>query len=489
MIEILSKYIVYLSMLCYWGHYQNMGLDKITTWLPGADKVPSPSKVVSTSDWYLLNHLTGKLIHYDHVNDKFEPMLAESWMISGTTYTFKLRSDIRFSDGKTVTAADVAGSIRFLIAQRTSTHFPAWEYFHDCDGIRSFKDDCAAIKVVDAKTISLTLKERLQSFFLLLTSPEGGVWSQEDLARFERGEQPLAFSGPYSIDRRESDRLVLTSNSDFMSGKWFPDRPKEIYAYFNDLERIKSLMRTGQIDVYFEAGRPFAKHEYEPDTFRVAYSAPSTILYLFRVGKSKALVGRDFMTEMWKELNTPEMIPASSFLPFTSRRGIDEKAFLESLPKFGNNKDIKIAVLRPYFSEGLLSYLEMRARKVGYEISFFPLDSKKWFEAFNHLGQDEFDFILSAYVASERFPSVQLRYLLEGYKIPFDISALDNPDWSDESIELLSRVQKYILNDQIVIPLFFVKNQIRYSRSIDIGDQPIMDADIQIWRVNRSGDK
>ncbi|NJM09698.1 MAG: hypothetical protein HC883_02010 [Bdellovibrionaceae bacterium] len=180
------------------------------------------------------------------------------------------------------------------------------------------------------------------------------------------------------------------------------------------------------------------------------------------------------------------MVAANTFLPFTSHRGIDQADFLKTLPDAVDNKKIRIAFLHPYFSDGLVNYLRKIATKAGYELEFIALQSEEWFAAFNHPETDKFDFILSAYVASERFPSVQLRYLLEGYKIPFNISMLDDPDWTSKQVELLSEVQKYILKEQIVVPLFFVKNQIRHSSTLDIGDQPILDADIQLWRVKRS---
>jgi MarR-like DNA-binding transcriptional regulator SgrR of sgrS sRNA len=485
--ELISKTIACLSMLLPTGHEKNMRLDSIATWLPGANKVPSPAKVISTSDWYLLNHVTGKLIHYNHLTDAFEPMLAESWTISGNTYSFKLRKDAKFSDGSPVTATDVANSIKFLIAQRTSTHFPVWEYFPACDQVKSYHDDCPAIKVIDPLTVSLSLKERLQSFFLLLTSPEGGIWSAADLARFERGEEPRTFSGPYLVSEKTTDHLVLSTNEKFVPKNWFPNRPKLIKSYFESLEKVQDIMKAGQIEIYFEAGRPFASHEYEPSQFKVLYSSPSTILYLFRVGHSKDIVNRSLISALWKEIETPEMLPAGTFLPFTSHRGIDSIGYLKSLPDVERKpKKIRVAVLHPYFSEGLLNYLQQVSAGVNYEIEFIRLKTKEWFAAFQELNSDKFDFVLSAYVASERFPSVQLRYLIEGYKIPFDITALDNPDWTNEEENLLVEVQKYILKEQMILPLFFVKNQIRYSHKLDIGDQPIMDADIQLWRLTKA---
>lgn len=463
-------------------------LESLSTWLAGAAKIPSPAKVVSTGDWYLLNHVTGKLIEFDHVNNRFIPLLAESWTISGSTYQFKIREDAKYSDGSPVTADDVAASLKFLILQRTSTHFPAWEYFAGCEDLKSITSPCEHIKVIDRKTVSMTLKQRMQSFFLLLSSPEGGIWKAEDLERLQKGEAPKACSGPYYLTSNSADQLWLESNKYFAPADWFPNRPTKIRSFSGVSAVVKPEIAAGNVDIYFDASRPFADYSHEPEGFEIKYSAPTTILYFFRVGKKTDLIERSLVESYWKDLAAaPDLVPASSFLPFTSRRGINQDQFLKALPEGKpGRKEIRVAALTPYFSDGLLDFLAKRAEAVGVTIKYVRMDAKEWFEAFNHLDTDKFDFILSAYVATERFPSVQVRYLLEGHKIPFDISPLDSPDWGHDQAELLLKVERFILDNQLVIPLYFLKNQIRHSSKVDIGEQPILDAEIQLWRVTKA---
>src|SRR5471032_1146207 len=58
---------------------------------------------------------TEGLLEYDYDN-KQRPSLATEWSISpdGKTYTFKLRPNVKFHDGKPFTSADVAYSIELL---------------------------------------------------------------------------------------------------------------------------------------------------------------------------------------------------------------------------------------------------------------------------------------------------------------------------------------------------------------------------------------
>ena len=59
----------------------------------------------------ILTH--GKLVRINRVTQELEPALAESWTRSpdGLTYTLKLRSNVRFSDGHPFTADDVVFSV------------------------------------------------------------------------------------------------------------------------------------------------------------------------------------------------------------------------------------------------------------------------------------------------------------------------------------------------------------------------------------------
>jgi ABC-type transport system substrate-binding protein len=66
----------------------------------------------NVNGWILFN-IYQTLIRPNAEGDGFEPDLAETWSVSpeGTTWTFNLRKDAKFSDGKGVTAKDVVFSL------------------------------------------------------------------------------------------------------------------------------------------------------------------------------------------------------------------------------------------------------------------------------------------------------------------------------------------------------------------------------------------
>ncbi|MBN9344905.1 MAG: type IV secretion system DNA-binding domain-containing protein, partial [Devosia sp.] len=100
------------------------------------------------------------------------PALAESWTISedGLTYTFEIRADAKWSDGKPVTAGDfVYAWKRVLTPASGAMNAPmlysiagAEEYFAD-----QSKDN-VALSATDDKTLTFTLKQRVPYMMQLL---------------------------------------------------------------------------------------------------------------------------------------------------------------------------------------------------------------------------------------------------------------------------------------------------------------------------------
>ncbi|MFQ5873336.1 MAG: ABC transporter substrate-binding protein, partial [Dehalococcoidia bacterium] len=65
------------------------------------------------------------LTEINEVTSAVEPALAEEWEVSrdGTVYTFRLRRDVRWTDGSRVTAQDVAYGILRTLAPETASEY------------------------------------------------------------------------------------------------------------------------------------------------------------------------------------------------------------------------------------------------------------------------------------------------------------------------------------------------------------------------------
>ena len=88
--------------------------EKVVTAMTSIDLTPELcDPIKSGPDFRLYEMIYDPLVRYGE-NGEIKPALAESWDISedGTTYTFHLRKDAKWSDGSPVTAKDFEYSWR-----------------------------------------------------------------------------------------------------------------------------------------------------------------------------------------------------------------------------------------------------------------------------------------------------------------------------------------------------------------------------------------
>ena len=98
-----------------------------------------PAQAIFSVDVMLIQQLYDGLIAFDeHLN--IVPALAKFWEISpdGKTYTFELRDDARFHNGRKVTAEDCVFSFERLLTQGLNDH--NYSYFSRIEGASAFHE-------------------------------------------------------------------------------------------------------------------------------------------------------------------------------------------------------------------------------------------------------------------------------------------------------------------------------------------------------------
>ena len=79
---------------------------------------PKPDSV------FLSRAVYDTLIYYDEITNKFEPLLAKSWMrIDSITLDLQLRDDVNWQDGEQFNADDVVYTIGWLTNPKTRIRF------------------------------------------------------------------------------------------------------------------------------------------------------------------------------------------------------------------------------------------------------------------------------------------------------------------------------------------------------------------------------
>jgi len=160
-------------------------------------------------------------------NDNLEivPDIAESWHISNDhrTYTFKLRKDASFSNGRNVTARDFQYSFERVLAPGTKAPI-TWVL----DRIQGARDvmhgrtpHASGIRVIDNRTLVLALEKPFGPFLSLLGMSAAYVIPHEAVSQFgpDFGSHPVG-SGPFVLAAwQHGQGLTLLARDGYFEGR------------------------------------------------------------------------------------------------------------------------------------------------------------------------------------------------------------------------------------------------------------------------------
>ncbi|MHC4714501.1 MAG: peptide-binding protein [Planctomycetota bacterium] len=202
-----------------------------------------------------LNFLTGRdaygsaiqglindsLIGRDIDTLEWEPRIAESWEISEDklTFTFHMRKDVRWHDGKPVTAEDVVYSFKTMMDPKV-----------DAPQIRGYYQDCESVTAPDPYTVVFKWKK---PYFLsfnfsggMTILPKHVFDTGEDFNSHPAGRAPLGNGMFRFISWETGERITLERNEDY-----YREKPhiKNITVFFIPDNNTALLQaRSGAVD-------------------------------------------------------------------------------------------------------------------------------------------------------------------------------------------------------------------------------------------------
>lgn len=452
------------------------------------DQMPDPAEINTAGKWYLMNHLSSPLIEYDHKNSSFKPLIAKSWEIDGARYVFHIDPAAKFSDGSSIQAEDVAKSLQRILAKKKSTHFPLWKHVRGCEKLTDLNSSCDGLTWDnDKRTVEVTLVGKSDSFLLQISSPEAGIWSAKDLDPTTLNLKPQRFSGPYALRNLEVDserNLVLDRNSYSPIQAEFPSSPKKILVKSMSRAELEKGIAEGTIDVFIGDYIPFNAYRWDDMNLSVHYTTPSSIIYFFGMNSDKR-IGRDLLNKL-AGIPDKRISSASTFLPFAPQVALTEQEVKEAVPE-KSARHLKVAVPGFYLRDETISFMVSAAREIGIQLEITKIGKNEIMQLLRTKDdyRGEYDFLIGNYVASERYPAVQLRYLTRARTSPVDLGDVEQPDQDPKKISRLKEYQKWLLKSQTVVPIYFLRTHIVAAPNINLGDQPTTDADLQLWRLTR----
>lgn len=170
-----------------------------------------PHKSSLTAAWHVIEHIYDGLVSVSPMLTPV-PALAESWDISadGTVYTFKLRSGVKFHNGREMTADDVKYSFERIVNPDTAS--PAVSDF----------EVIASIESPDATTSVITLKSADASFMSKLMGNAAKIVPQEEVEKNGDLQNVSVGTGPFKfVEYVPQSSFKVEKNADF----WIPGLP------------------------------------------------------------------------------------------------------------------------------------------------------------------------------------------------------------------------------------------------------------------------
>ncbi|MGE3268564.1 MAG: ABC transporter substrate-binding protein [Chloroflexota bacterium] len=206
----------------------------------------------------------GSLMNYDPKTLEKIPDAAKSWTVSEDrlTYTFTLRDDLLWSDGKPITSADYKWT--FDQASKPENKYP---YLSNFEGIVSYE-------APDPKTIVVKLDEALvvgiEKADAVVPLPKH-IWENLDWSDPQKNPQilaPTVGSGPYLLKEWQKDnRAVFTANDKYYDGRPLIDT--FTYRIVPSSEIAYQMLKTGEVDIA----------NFTPDNYEDAKKLPNATVY------------------------------------------------------------------------------------------------------------------------------------------------------------------------------------------------------------------
>lgn len=243
------------------------------------------------------------LVEFD-ANMKVKPSLAESWTVSSdqTTYTFKLKAGIKWSDGRTLVADDFVYSWQRLLAPLTAA---SYAYFlFGIEGAEEFNSGkstdfgTVGVKALGPTTLQVKLKRPVAYFLQMLTfwvtfpvrkdvvDKYGPSWSQPG---------KTVVLGPFIPDSYKPQSEIVLRRNDFYHGRK-PALDKVILRVINEDSTALNLFKAGQIDYlrpvnFLELADMKSSPAFHVSTyFRTCFVGMNTNKYPFNLPKVRQAV-------------------------------------------------------------------------------------------------------------------------------------------------------------------------------------------------------
>jgi oligopeptide transport system substrate-binding protein len=262
--------------------------------VPGAGATPPSGSVLRlaisseppTLDWSLAtdnvsitvieNLMEGLTAFDEHLRPK--PAIARWWEVTadGKTYTFHLRNDVYWTDGKPVTARDFEYSWKRLLNPKTGAEYAYFLYdivnAYEYNTGRVTDPSLVGVMAVNDTTLRVQLKKPIVYFpsitTFVVTFPQRRDLIERYGARWTDPDR-LVTDGPFTLaEWRHEYKVVLRANPTYAWGKPLIDEVR--FYVVNNPSTALTLYETGGLDLAHLPPEAIPFYEGSPEFSRVS---------------------------------------------------------------------------------------------------------------------------------------------------------------------------------------------------------------------------
>lgn len=262
--KIFKTFLLFFVLIGFVHCTQKKPLDNETLYFNLRTEPPSldPSKATDVVSFQITENIFDGLADYDISTPQLEviPKIAKSWKVSpdGRVYTFYLRSDVLWSDGKKVTAHDFEYSWKRLIDPKTASEYAY--FLFDIKNAQAFSEGKiknsfeVGIKALNESTFQVTLHKPVAYFLHVATFASLAPLRKDVIEKFgDTWTEPehIITNGPFKLTSWEHDyQIIFERNENYYGPK---AKLKKIHCLMvSEQSTALSLYQTKKLDIIVE---------------------------------------------------------------------------------------------------------------------------------------------------------------------------------------------------------------------------------------------
>lgn len=216
------------------------------------------------------------------------PGLAHTWEVTpdGMTYTFHLRSGVKFHDGTPFTARNVVASFQRVLDPKTKGG-RGWPLY-PIAGAREYADGkggsaVAGLSAPDDSTVMIRLTEPLAIFPKLLAMPVAAI--VPDAVPDNFGEHPVG-TGPWKfVEWKHDDYLKFAANPDYYGGR--PKADSLMARIIPEPSTAVAEFESGNVDVLYVPEGETRNWEQTDEKKAMLESAPALRVFYVAINTTR----------------------------------------------------------------------------------------------------------------------------------------------------------------------------------------------------------